>query len=163
MTLAGIWEKSQAAQGKQLEIVYDTDLEALPDDRPYWIFGFENIYYDRVVIGRRYEDMLSEKELDQIGELSEENTLVYALPGQSYPGQNVGFVGTRHQEALTGLARKLFHYGSYGYLGFEGTAPDNVLKGVFPVLDSSLDHVMPYGDTPAISQKLPVREPLAGM
>jgi hypothetical protein len=39
---------------------------------------------------------------------------------------------------MPGLARKLPHYGKYGYLGFEGEEPTNVLKGEWPVVSSPL-------------------------
>ena len=53
--------------------------------------------------------------------------------------QTYGFIGTSNEKAISGLTRKLTHYGKYSYLGFEGDAPDNVLKGVFPALNSPLN------------------------
>jgi hypothetical protein len=40
--------------------------------------------------------------------------------------------------AIPGLARKLPHYGKYGYLTFTGDGPDNRLKGQWPPGDSAL-------------------------
>jgi hypothetical protein len=59
------------------------------------------------------------------------------------------------------LVRKLPHYGTYGYLGFTDNTFTNVMKGVFPVLNSELDYVIPYADNPVINQTLESRRALA--
>ncbi|MFH0756182.1 MAG: M1 family aminopeptidase [Bacteroidota bacterium] len=161
MAMAEFWKDTQAAQGKELKILVDTDIEGLPGDMPFWVLGFENRFYDQISISEQYLKALTEKELEQISMLAKENALVYAIPCNLSPDLTIGFVGAHHTEAIAGLSRKLFHYGSYGYLGFEGDAPDNVLKGVFQVLNSRLDHVIPYPDQPEVSQILPVRKALS--
>jgi aminopeptidase N len=160
--LAAFWQATQAAQDKELEIVRDSELDRLPSDRPVWILGFENRFYPEVRIGEKYGSFLTAEENEQIASLEKENSLAYAIPGKDDPGLTLGFVGTHNAAAIDGLSRKLLHYGSYGYLGFEGDAPDNVLKGVFPVLGSRLDYVIPYPDSPEITRELPVREALGG-
>ncbi len=161
LALAEMWSKTQAVQGKEMEIKRDSEIEEIPADRAVWVMGFENSFFDQVKISEQYSHFLTGEEKEQIATLTKENTLVYALPNRNNPEQSVGFIGTRRPVALHGLSRKLFHYGGYGYLGFEGDAPDNVLKGVFPVLNSHLDHVISYPDHPEINQKLPVRKALA--
>ena len=104
---------------------------------------------------------VTEDEKEKMLSLIRENSVVYAIPNNTNQNQTLGFIGSKNPEALKGLSRKLFHYGSYGYLGFEGEAPDNVLKGVFPVLNSQLNHVIPYPDQPAIPQKLKPGKSLA--
>ena len=158
--LAELWKETQAAQGKELEVVFDTDLEEIPSDGPVWVLGVDNSFYDQVKIHEQYNEFLTADVKEKIALLAKENSLVYAIPNSHDPGQTIGFIGTIHPVALKGLSRKLFHYGSYGYLGFEGDAPDNVLKGVFPVLNSRLDHVVDYPDQPLINQKLPNRKAL---
>jgi hypothetical protein len=157
--LADMWKQTQEAQGKSLVISYDADQEQLPSDMPVWVFGYDNLLYGKVEIGARYREHLQEGEWDQIRSLAGDNTLVYTLPGAG-PDQTIGFVGTHSQAAIKGLGRKLLHYGSYGYLGFEGDAPDNVLKGVFPVLDSQMERTMDYPDHPVVNQPLPERNAL---
>ncbi|MEN8157302.1 MAG: M1 family aminopeptidase [Bacteroidota bacterium] len=161
LALAEMWSKTQAAQGKEMEIRRDSEIEEIPADRAVWVMGFENSFFDQVKISEQYSHFLTVEEREQIAALTEENTLVYALPNLNNPEQSVGFIGTHNPVALQGLSRKLFHYGGYGYLGFEGDAPDNVLKGVFPVLNSHLDHVISYPDQPEIDQTLPPREALS--
>ena len=160
LTLAESWKETQAAQGKELKILFDTDLEEIPSDRAVWVIGFENRHYDQGWINEQYNDFLTQNVKEKISSLIHENSLVYAIPNNNNPEQTIGFIGTGHPNALKGLSRKLFHYGSYGYLGFEGDAPDNVLKGVFPILNSQLEHVISYPDHPRIKQKLNNRKAL---
>ncbi len=161
MAMAQFWKQTQAAQDKDLRIVYDTDLEKLPSDISFWILGFENKWFDQIRIEKRYAGVLTGEEKEQISLLTNENSLVYAIPNLGKPDFTIGFIGAHQPEAIQGLTRKLVHYGSYGYLGFEGEAPDNVLKGVFPVLNSRLDHVIPYPDQPEVTQTLPIRKALS--
>jgi aminopeptidase N len=156
--LGEFWKATQEAQGKQVEILTDEELAEFPADRPVWVFGFENQWAGQVRISDGHRSTLTEADREMIDSLAVDQSLVYALP--SAGGQTLGFVGSRHREALEALGRKLFHYGSYGYLGFEGPEATNVLKGTLPVLDSSLDHVIPWPDRPAITQKLPERKAL---
>jgi len=160
LELAKLWKATQEAQNKSLKILYDSELDALPTDAATWILGFENRYFDQVRISKKYRDFLTNEENEKIATLTKENSLVYAVPGLNDPGQTIGFIGTNQVEAIKGLARKLPHYGSYGYLGFEGEAPDNILKGIFPILDSKLDHIVSYPDQPEVKQKLAARKAL---
>ncbi len=162
LDLAGFWKETQAAQGKELRIMFDTDLEELPTDIPFWVLGFDNRWVDQISIDECYNEALTGEEQEQISKLAKENALVYAIPFNLAPDLTIGFMGAHNPDAIAGLSRKLFHYGSYGYLGFEGDAPDNVLKGIFPVLNSRLDHVIPYPDQPEVSQTLPLRKALTG-
>ncbi len=71
-----------------------------------------------------------------------------SIAENTYPWQSHSFVFTINRtdnkkgtmtwvtadnpESLTGLIRKLPHYGKYGYLVFEGSAPENRAKGIWP-------------------------------
>ena len=55
-------------------------------------------------------------------------------------GRPLGWIAAGEPAALPGLARKLPHYGKYGYLVFQGAAPDNRLKGQWSPGDSDLVH-----------------------
>jgi hypothetical protein len=52
--------------------------------------------------------------------------------------QPIGWVASPTAQALTGLTRKLPHYGKYSYLAFAGEEPTNRLEGRWPVQDSIL-------------------------
>jgi hypothetical protein len=62
-------------------------------------------------------------------------------------------------EAIPGLARKLPHYTRYSFLGFRGTEPENMAKGMWQPLSSPLVRNLFDGDMPAL--KLSARVPLA--
>jgi hypothetical protein len=53
-------------------------------------------------------------------------------------GRPLGLIATANPAALPGLARKLPHYGKYGYLAFTGDEPSNRLKGQWPAGESRL-------------------------
>lgn len=161
LALADFWKETQSAQGKKMNIVFDTDLEEIPSGRSVWILGFDNKFYSQVSINEEYSDILTVDERDKINLLIKENSIVYAIPNRNSPGQTIGFIGTRNSNALEGLSTKLMHYGSYGYLGFEGDSPDNVLKGVFPVLNSKLDYIIEYPDHPVIKSRITNRKALS--
>ncbi len=139
--LAETWKQTQTAQGKTLEIVFDSDLEKLPEGKSVWVIGFENKFAKAFSVQKDYSSVFSEKQIGQINMLEKEGSLVYAIPkGET----TIGFVGTNVKEAVPGLTRLLSHYGKYSYLGFEGGRPNNVLKGSFPAKDSPLQHVFEY-------------------
>jgi hypothetical protein len=159
--LAEFFQQTLAVQGKEMEILYDTDLKEIPSEIPVWIAGFRNRYYKDFKISATYQDKLTAEDSKAIEQTGLHQTLVYAMPNPGNPRQTVGFIGTHHTEDILTLARKLVHYGSYGYLGFEGAGFTNVLKGSLPVLKSVLDYTLPYEDQPSITQKLKSRNALA--
>jgi hypothetical protein len=163
LKLAEFWKKTLEVQGKELEILYDTDIEEIPSGMPVWIAGFRNSFYKEINISHLYQNVLSDQEQSTILELARDQSLVFAIPNQNFPAQTIGFIGTHHPEALVSLGRKLMHYGNYGYLGFTGNEYTNVLKGSFPVMNSVLDHVIHYKDHPAIHQKLENRKALSDL
>jgi hypothetical protein len=72
-----------------------------------------------------------------------------SLLGTDYSGRSLvitanhgehalGLVAASNSTAISGLSRKLPHYGKYGYLAFEGSAPTNIAKGQWPAGESSL-------------------------
>ena len=144
-----------------MEILYDTDIEEIPSEMPVWVAGFGNRFYEGIKIDELYQDVFSDEERLAILQLARDQSLVYAIPNQNAPGKTIGFIGTHYPEEIMALASKLLNYGSYGYLGFTGDEFTNVLKGGLPVLDSALDHLIPYEDHPSINQKLKSRRALA--
>jgi hypothetical protein len=159
--LAEMWKESLVVQGKDMEIIYDADITEIPSGIPVWIAGFNNSFYNEIKINDLYHDFLSDEEKIAVLQLTRDHSLVYAIPGKTEPEHTIGFIGTHFTENIMALARKLPHYGGYGYLGFTDNTFTNVLKGVFPVLNSELDYVIPYPDYPVINQTLESRRALA--
>jgi aminopeptidase N len=142
--LAEMWRASQEVQGKELVILYDTAVAEIPADMPVWVAGFGNRFYDGIRINRLYQDLLPDEVGVAILELSRDQTLVYAIPNNINPVQTIGFIGTHSPSTIEALARKLPHYGGYGYLGFTGSEFTNVLKGGLPVLNPVLEKLITY-------------------
>jgi len=160
-SLARFWQESQKVQGKELVILDDEAIDGIPSDMPVWVVGFENRFYNEIKMQERYRGNFSDEEDTTITQMINEQSLVCAIPNADAPGQTIGFIGTHFPEDIMVLARKLPHYGSYGYLGFTGSEFTNVLKGMLPVLNSAMDYVIPYDDHPKVTGHLQPREALS--
>jgi hypothetical protein len=123
-------------------VVTDTKLEALPSDRPVWILGWENRY--RVALAQKVlaEGVTFEPQGVRIqGELRPRDGECTVLVARRSGGESaaLAWIGCQNPRAFAGLARKLPHYGKYGYLSFAGSEPGNVLKGQWRVSESPLN------------------------
>ena len=151
----------------EVEVVLDSEIQGFPADRSVTVLGRENHFFDAAVAALAgYDVAFGQKDL-RIGktEIPLENRSV-VLTGRN-PGNRemaVMFITTGLPEALPGLGRKLPHYHKYSYLAFEGNEPVNVLKGRWPVPDSPMTALIPYGDGtfPKVEMAmLAPRQPLA--
>ncbi len=136
--MANRWKKMQEAQGKALKIVTDNEIGQLPTKGAVWVLGFENKFAGQFKIEEAYTQLFSSSQLAMMSMLRQKGSLVFAVPNENHQEQTIGFIATNVEKAVSGLARLLPHYGKYSYLGFEGSRPDNVLKGTFPPLHSPL-------------------------
>ena len=135
--MANTWKATQEAQGKSVDIVNDTEIKKIPTDRSVWILGYENKFYGKE-LSTIYKESFNASNTQMIKKLESTGALVYAIPNVNNIAQSVGFVGANSAAAIEALTGKLLHYGKYGYLGFEGDAAKNVMKGSLPALDSPL-------------------------
>jgi hypothetical protein len=88
------------------------------------------------------------------------HTVVVVARHPDHSGHALGWLATDNTRALPRLARKLPHYGKYSYLGFTGDAPDNILKGQWPIISSPLAAEL-SGSQSTSTIVLPPRRPLA--
>ena len=155
--LAESWRKGQESR---VQIQADDALEQLPDDRAVWLFGWDNRF--RPALAEAIDPASFTSKANSVtvaGQTlrrkSETAVVVTRSPGN--PEHALAWVATDTVAAMPGLARKLPHYGKYGYLGFTGDEPKNTVKGQWPVTESPLS--VPLGDSgqPLV---LPPREPL---
>ena len=134
-------ERWQQAKPGQVRVVSDADLQALPADKTVWLFGWQNRFRPLLNAALELHDFEQIGERVRIAgtELSPDTHSVAVLGRQpEAPDHALGWLAADTAIAVSGLGRKLPHYGRYSYLGFTGTAPDNVLKGQWPVVDSPL-------------------------
>ncbi len=148
------------SESHAIEIVADTELERLPEERAYWVLGRENrwsgIFSDRVSDG---EVNLGEESVPFEG-----RSIVMIRRHPEDPERAAGWLVVDPPAAFAGIGRKLPHYGKYSYLAFEGDEPTNVVKGQWPTSDSPLvvDLRDPSGrDEPLPPLELPGRAALA--
>jgi hypothetical protein len=146
--LADAWKASQPGQ---TDVVVDAAMEVLPDDRAVWLFGWENRFRPEVAAvldraasitdaGARIGDTV-------LGRATHSAALAVRDPAHS--DRPLGWLAADRAAALPGLGRKLPHYGRYGYVGFEGDEPTNVVKGEWRVANSPMSMVVvqPEGGT----------------
>ncbi|MDH3832335.1 MAG: peptidase M28, partial [Gammaproteobacteria bacterium] len=136
--LALQWQQEKPGH---VEVVVDSELQTLPDDRAVWLFGWHNRFRPQLNAALQAYDFAASGDNVRIaGTLLTAQTHSLAVLGRQpqSPDQALGWLAADSAAALPGLGRKLPHYGRYSYLAFTGTAPDNVLKGQWPVVNSPL-------------------------
>jgi aminopeptidase N len=162
-SLARVWQTGQTGK---IEVVADSELEHLPDDRSVWLFGWQNRFrpqLDRALADYNFVDQGNRVHIDGTTLNQDEHAVVVMGRHDQNPDHAVGWLAAGQAAALPGLGRKLPHYGKYSYLAFTGESPDNMLKGQWPVVNSPLSVLVAQGDgEPAIpgSAQLAPRAPL---
>ena len=154
-SLARAWGRFQFSDAER---VYDDQIEALPEDRTVWLLGASNRFAGEVV------DALADRGVRRDGERLNINGQQYDLSQASLvltarrrpeAAQALVWLSADQAAAVPGLARKLPHYRKYSYLVFDGEAPDNRVKGQWPVLHSpmSVDLAGPQVETAALAPR----------
>ena len=118
------------------ELVWDTDLDRLPADRPVWLLGWSNRFLPVLTAIAPGIDP-AQLRLNLGDQVIEGDDASLALVREQ-AGRPLGLIATGTVAALPGLARKLPHYGKYGYLVFAGEKPVNRIKGQWPAGASAL-------------------------
>ncbi|WP_428622431.1 M1 family metallopeptidase [Sedimenticola sp.] len=140
-------------QNPGLMLIEDSHINKLPIDKPIWILGSENRFAH-----------LFDRQLDAQGLQEKPGTLALTLTRQA-PRQTLGYISTDNPAALSGLARKLPHYGRYSYALFYGDRPDISQRGTWRVTDNALSVLLsPPATTgtslPEISDHRPLIDPV---
>ncbi|EAR21313.1 M20/M25/M40 family metallo-hydrolase [Nitrococcus mobilis] len=158
--LARAWQRER---GEQLQVTTDAALSELPTDRAIWLFGWENRFRPALDQALKQAVFSAAAERVQIAgselERARHSIVVVARQRQN-PAHALAWLAADNVAALPGLARKLPHYGRYSYLGFTGSAPENVIKGRWPVVSSPMS--IPLGGAHGpLKARLAPRKPLA--
>ncbi len=148
------------------EVVLDDTIDRLPRDRAVWVLGWENRFRGAIAGAVSGLPVTVDDQTVRINgaELKRDrHAVVIAGRRPDAPDLGLGWAAADQAEALPGLARKLPHYGKYGYLGFEGREPTNVVKGEWPVIDSPMAVLVRQRDSGTMEvprAKLAERRPL---
>jgi len=163
--LATAWSSSGAGD---VTVVSDGEIDALPAGGAVWVIGWRNRFRPEVAAalapaGARLGEKSLRIESTGGGTFDAADRSVVAVArAAGDPARPLGFLAADRATAVSGLARKLPHYGKYGYLAFQGDAPDNVAKGSWQPVGSPLERVLVSGAEPVPPvAPLPARQPLA--
>ena len=156
--LAVSWAKPNAPR-----TVLDKEIEVLPGGS-VWVLGWENSFAREV--GDRVSEQGAAVDESSVTLLADElpragHSLVLVARADSDPADALGWVAAEPVAAIPGLARKLPHYTRYSYLGFKGSEPENVAKGMWQPLGSPLVRNLTDGEL--VELTLPARQPLADL
>ena len=161
--LAKRWQTTRPGQ---VATVSDNQIDALPADQTVWLFGWRNHFREQLhTVLDEYDFALSDDEVRMADTSLTAKTHSLAVIGRRLdaPDLALGWLAADTAAAVSGLGRKLPHYGRYSYLGFTGTGPDNVLKGQWPVVESPLSVQVDQADGVVLgsaSASLAPRQPL---
>lgn len=145
-------------------ILDDKEVRTLPDQGSVWVLGYGNALRAAAFVGSKtYGARLDDGAFRLDGTVQENasHSLALAFESPRNPDEGLVFVAADRTSAIAGLARKLPHYGKYGYLGFQGDEPANVLKGAWDAVRSPMTVALAPGRLPAL--RLPKEEPLASL
>ncbi|MGB1110231.1 MAG: M1 family metallopeptidase [Gammaproteobacteria bacterium] len=109
-----------------------SDHQALPAQGAVWILGHDNQRLAELMPEWTAADIKLPGRAFRFGDASA------VLIGQTSTGRTVGLIDLFSPPTAALLARKLPHYGRYGYLIFEGDEASNSLKGEWPATSRSL-------------------------
>ncbi|MGK5088498.1 M1 family aminopeptidase [Bdellovibrionota bacterium FG-2] len=123
----------------------DSDLAVLPTDSRVWVLGWENRFAAAAFEVLKPYGVVDNPEAFSVGAVDyTKGTHSILAVGRRLgdPESAIGFVGavlgSDEFAAIGALARKIPHYGKYGFVVFQGSASTKVAQGVWPVLDSPL-------------------------
>ncbi len=156
--VAESWQKSPS---KQIEIKLDNEINELPADRTVWLFGKENLFNPKIIDAMKDFNVSINESGVSIGqsEIKRKNhSLVFTIRHPDEPDSALVWVSTDNAAAISGLGRKLPHYGKYSYLTFEGTEPSIVLKGQWPTVNSPMSIHVELSDSKEIASSLPLQK-----
>lgn len=131
----------KAAYSDQFEVIYDNELNSLPNGKTSWIIGFENKFAGNIntAISSFRSSLSGDSVVFENSATAKENhSFVLTVYNEKNTAYNLAFIALDDKQAIDGLVTKLPHYGKYSYLAFEGDEPVNVAKGEWPVLNSPL-------------------------
>ncbi len=155
--IANAWLK-----GKSGKVIFDNEINALPNYPTIWLFGKSNKFisvvnnqlkkYKATILNNSIH--FDKKEFDY-----NNHSFVAAVKNPDNSNSEIVWIYNSNNNATSGLIRKLPHYGKYSFLGFEGDEPTNILKGEWPVINSPLTFVL--DKTAEIKVNIPQEKALA--
>jgi hypothetical protein len=117
------------------------DTARLPAGKSVWLLGWNNAHLDALARSVAADGVVFTADAVRLGtDIFRRSAacVVIAARTANDAAQNIGFIGCDNTSAFAGLARKIPHYGKYGFLAFAGDEPVNVRKDEWPVRSSPM-------------------------
>jgi hypothetical protein len=117
------------------------DTARLPSGKSVWLLGWNNAHLDALASSVAADGVVFAADAVRLGAdmfRRSEACVVIAARMANDAAQNIGFIGCDNTSAFAGLARKIPHYGKYGFLAFTGDEPVNLRKDEWPVRNSPM-------------------------
>ena len=137
------YQKFAEAVAKPEKVLTSDDNSPLPEGS-LWVFGrnhpLKNYFSAQL---KKFGVELDEKRI-RVKDKSypwENHSFVFTLNRLDQKKGTMTWVIAGNTASIPGLMRKLPHYGKYGYLVFEGNAPDNRDKGTWPNNPKALQQI----------------------
>jgi len=134
----GVAQRWQQQPGRSTRIVWDDELEKIGQPGAVWLFGWENRWRGEFQTALALSGATLSDNGASIGNaeyLRSRHT--FALT--AHIGQTpAAWLAVPDAGMMAALARKLPHYSKYSYAVFEGADSTNLVKGVWPLTNSSL-------------------------
>lgn len=131
----------KTADQDEFEIVMDNKIKELPANKTSWVLGTENLFassFDFHLSDYQSKVNPSQISFEGVEHNTTNNSFIFTTFNPSNLNRQNIFISFDQEAAISGLIRKLPHYGKYSYLGFEGDEPTNMSKGQWPVLNSPM-------------------------
>ncbi|MBI5136572.1 MAG: M1 family peptidase [Nitrospirae bacterium] len=114
-------------------IVLDSTIDALPGGAAVWVLGWDNRFVPQAgnaLVAQGNALLLADGVVFAEGVLgSAGHAVAFTATDGARDGAPLGWIGAATPEQLAALARKLPHYGQYGYVAFRAAGMESVLKG----------------------------------
>ena len=162
-----------STKGSRCTIVDDKQVQTLPNDAAVWVLGYGSYLRAAPFVftrpwGVRFDDhgffppgawerVVAAK--DRLAALKTERVdtavtgLAVVVEHPRNPALALTFVASPSTKMIPLLARKIPHYGKYGYVGFEGSDATNNLKGTWSQSTSPLTFFMQNVDKQELKTK----------
>jgi len=137
-TLAGEWSKDKSSE---FTVSEDIKITEIPADESVWILGKNNRLRNQVVNELKNYSTELKGDSVYIGNVKTslmDHSLILTVRNPNNADKVLVWVSAHTSQAVSGLGRKLPHYGKYSYLGFEGDEPTNVIQGQWPTSNTPM-------------------------
>ncbi|PLX12245.1 MAG: hypothetical protein C0598_06360, partial [Marinilabiliales bacterium] len=150
------------ADNDNFTILFDNEINSVPEDKTLWILGFENKFANEFSSEiSKYKSGFANDSVNYDGKSIKKtnNSFIITKARKNNINKQDIFISLSNEASIAGLIRKLPHYGKYSYLAFSGEEPTNIAKGQWDVVNSPLVKIINEGNTDV--SMFEKREPLA--